>query len=78
MTYARYVEARKEKEAFLDGLLDSQAAAESVRTLQEPWLGLLDRVMCPLRYPFHGLQMASAYARWNPRTAPSLSWPSAT
>lgn len=61
MTYSRYVTARKEKETFLDGLLDSDSAADSARRLPDGWMRLLDRMMCPLRYPFHGLQMASAY-----------------
>lgn len=61
MTYGRYVQARREKEAFLDNLLDSPSAAESAQRLPEGWLRLLDRLLCPLRYPCHGLQMASAY-----------------
>ena len=61
MTYARYVEARRDKEAFLDTLLASQTSAKADRRLPEGWLHILDRLLCPLRYPFHGLQMASAY-----------------
>ena len=60
-TYARYVEARKEKEAFMQHLLDSAAESGRDRALPAGYLDLLDRVLCPLRYPFHGLQMIAAY-----------------
>jgi toluene monooxygenase system protein E len=61
MTYSRYVEARRDKEVYVEGLLKAAAGADQDRRLSPGYLHLLDRILCPLRYPFHGLQMVSAY-----------------
>ncbi|HEX7897907.1 MAG TPA: toluene hydroxylase, partial [Planctomycetota bacterium] len=56
-TYASYVALMSEREVYVDGLL----RAADDRALTPGWARLLDRVMAPLRYPIHGLQMAGAY-----------------
>ncbi len=61
MTYTAYVEARRDKEVYVEGLLKSASGAERDQRLHPDYLRLLDRILCPLRYPFHGLQMVSAY-----------------
>ena len=60
-TYARYVEARRDKEVYVEGLLQAAGGSERDQRLDGDYLHLLDRILCPLRFPFHGLQMVSAY-----------------
>ena len=59
-TYTKYTEIQHARETFVDGLLES-IDDDYDRRLSPRWLGLLDRVLAPLRYPVHGLQMAAAY-----------------
>jgi toluene monooxygenase system protein E len=59
-TYARYVALMREKEIFVEGLLSS-IEPEYDSGLSEAWMTRLERVIAPLRYPTHGLQMAAAY-----------------
>ncbi|HEX2677795.1 MAG TPA: hypothetical protein VHM19_14180 [Polyangiales bacterium] len=61
VTYRRYTEVQAAKEHFVDGLFSAIDATEYDRGLSESWIGVLDRVLPVLRYPVHGLQMASAY-----------------
>jgi toluene monooxygenase system protein E len=60
-TYSKYVEIQKAKEVFVDGLLAAMQAKDYDRKLTPSWLGVLEQVMAPLRYPIHGLQMVAAY-----------------
>lgn len=60
-TYARYAELQSRKETFVAGLLDALDATGYDRNLSPAWLSILERVLPPLRYPGHGLQMAAAY-----------------
>lgn len=59
-TYTRYTELQRDKEVFVDGLLASSDDAQ-VRRLPAAWIATLDRVLGPLRYPVHGLQMIASY-----------------
>lgn len=59
-TYTAYTTMQRTREAFVNGLLDS-ISDEYDRSLSPEWLALLDRVLAPLRYPGHGLQMVAAY-----------------
>lgn len=59
-TYARYVALMHEKAIFVESLLSS-IEPEYDRGLSETWLRELERVLPPLRYPTHGLQMVAAY-----------------
>ncbi|HKP97666.1 MAG TPA: hypothetical protein VJ385_18130 [Fibrobacteria bacterium] len=61
LTYSRYVEARRDKEIYVDGLFNAAEATGHDHKLSGEWLQLMDRLLCPLRYPWHGLQMASSY-----------------
>lgn len=61
-TYTKYTEIQKTSETFVDQLLESAERTGSDARLDAAWVRLLDRVISPLRYPIHGLQMAAAYA----------------
>jgi hypothetical protein len=60
-TYARYAEIQARKETFVAGLLDAVDATGYDRRLSPGWVAVLERVLAPLRYPAHGLQMLAAY-----------------
>jgi toluene monooxygenase system protein E len=55
-TYTKYTELQKNKEIFVDGVLESFDAP-----LDPAWVATLERIFAPLRFPVHGLQMVSAY-----------------
>jgi toluene monooxygenase system protein E len=59
-TYTTYTAIQHARETFVDGLLESIDDGYD-RRLSPAWLAVLDRVLAPLRYPVHGLQMAAAY-----------------
>jgi hypothetical protein len=56
-TYAKYTELQERKERFVDDVL----AAGANRELAPAWRDRLARVLPPLRYPVHALQMLAAY-----------------
>ena len=60
-TYTKYTELQKDKEIFVDGLLKAIDDTGYDRKLSPEWLRVLERVMAPLRYPVHGLQMIASY-----------------
>jgi toluene monooxygenase system protein E len=60
-TYTRYTELQRDKETFVDGLLATIEATGYDRRLTAAWLSALERVLGPLRYPVHALQMLAAY-----------------
>ncbi|HVJ20567.1 MAG TPA: hypothetical protein VM686_34375 [Polyangiaceae bacterium] len=60
-TYTKYTALQREKEAHVDGILRSIATSDYDARLSTEWLGCLERVLSPARFPFHGLQMAAAY-----------------
>lgn len=57
-TYTDYVSTRHEREAVIDGAL---RLADGGKEFDRRWRTTLARVLIPMRYPWHGLQMASAY-----------------
>jgi len=59
-TYTTYTTMQRTREAFVSGLLDS-LTDDYDRNISPQWLAVLDRVLAPLRYPGHGLQMVAAY-----------------
>jgi toluene monooxygenase system protein E len=59
-TYTTYTAIQQTREAFVNGLLDS-ISDDYDRDLSPQWVALLDRVLAPLRYPGHSLQMLAAY-----------------
>src|SRR5579863_1811445 len=60
-TYTSYTSIQKDREIYVDGLLRSMEEPEYDRSLSPAWLSTLSKVLVPLRYPAHGLQMAAAY-----------------
>jgi toluene monooxygenase system protein E len=60
-TYSKYVELQKAKETFVDGLFSTMEAKDYDHRLGASWLGVLELVLGPMRYPLHGLQMIAAY-----------------
>lgn len=59
-TYTTYTELARTRETFVDGLLQSMPEDYDGR-LSPNWVAVLERVLPPLRYPVHGLQMIAAY-----------------
>lgn len=60
-TYTSYVNEQREREIFVDRLLESSDGGAYDRALDPQWLQLLERALVPLRYPCHGLHMLAAY-----------------
>ena len=60
-TYARYTALQSNREIYVDGLLQAAEQAGEDQRLSAEWVGRLGQILAPLRYPAHGLQMASAY-----------------
>lgn len=61
-TYASYTDLQRGKEAFVEGLIRSAEGSRHDERLHPSWLAVLARVIGPLRFPAHGLQMLAAYA----------------
>ena len=60
-TYATYVASRRDRELFVQQLLQGIDGSDYDARLDRRWLSLLERVLAPLRYPAHGLHMLAAY-----------------
>src|SRR3954468_16302015 len=60
-TYTRYVTLQAQQEAHVEGILGSIEAQGYDGALSPAALELLARAVAPLRFAFHGLQMAAAY-----------------
>jgi toluene monooxygenase system protein E len=60
-TYTKYTEIQRDKEIFVDGILEEMEVSGYDGQLSPRWLHVLSRVVAPLRYPGHGLQMVAAY-----------------
>ena len=60
-TYTKYTEIQRDKEIFVDGILEEIEASGYDGQLSPRWLHVLSRVVAPLRYPGHGLQMVASY-----------------
>ena len=67
-TYTKYTELQREKEVFVDGILDEIEVTGYDKGISPTWLPKLSRLVAPLRYPGHGFQMLAAYVG---HTAPS-------
>jgi toluene monooxygenase system protein E len=59
-TYTRYVALMREKEVYVEGLLNSFDEVYD-RALLPEWLVRLEELLPVLRFPSHGLQMLAAY-----------------
>lgn len=60
-TYTKYTEIQRNKEIFIDGILEEIEASDYDRKLSPQWVHVLSRVVAPLRYPGHGYQMIASY-----------------
>jgi len=60
-TYTKYTEIQRDKEIFVDGILEEIEASGYDGRLSPRWLHVLSRVFAPFRYPGHGLQMLASY-----------------
>lgn len=60
-TYTKYTEIQRDKEIFVDGILEEIDSSGYHGRLSPRWLRVLSRVVAPLRYPGHGLQMVASY-----------------
>lgn len=67
-TYTKYTELQREKEVFVDAILDEIEVTGYDKEIPPTWLPILSRFVAPLRYPCHGFQMLAAYVG---HTAPS-------
>jgi len=60
-TYTKYTEIQRDKEIFVDGILEEIEVSGYDGQLSPHWLHVLSSVVAPLRYPGHGLQMLASY-----------------
>jgi toluene monooxygenase system protein E len=60
-TYSSYTSLQAEREQHLDALMRSIESTGHDRRLSPDWRELLDRLLPPLRYLWHGFQMMAAY-----------------
>jgi len=67
-TYTKYTQLQREKEVFVDGILEEIEVTGYDKEISPTWLPVLSRLVAPLRYPLHGFQMLAAYVG---HTAPS-------
>ena len=64
-TYTKYTEIQRDKEIFVDGILEEIEVSGYDGQFSPRWLHVLSRVVAPLRYPGHGLQMVASYVgKW--------------
>jgi toluene monooxygenase system protein E len=60
-TYTSYTALQSERERHLDALMRSIESTDHDRQLAPEWRRLLDHLLSPVRYLWHGFQMLSAY-----------------
>jgi toluene monooxygenase system protein E len=60
-TYTKYTELQRDKEIFVDGILEEIERTGYDVTLRPAWLHSLQRLVAPLRCPGHGFQMIASY-----------------
>ncbi|HVV49907.1 MAG TPA: toluene hydroxylase [Polyangia bacterium] len=60
-TYTKYVDLAREREAYLERLLEAIEASGHDRELADEWVETLARTLAPFRFLGHGLQMVAAY-----------------
>jgi toluene monooxygenase system protein E len=60
-TYRRYIEDQKDREVYLDNLIDEFEAKDHYRSLSGKYLDFLRDNYLPVRFPGHGMQMSAAY-----------------
>lgn len=61
LTYSDYVTVQHDRETYLDAVIDHHEGAESVVAFDPAWVDSVTRVVVPLRFPLHVLQMMGLY-----------------
>ncbi len=61
LTYKEYVAIQRDRETFVDGLIDAAEASHAVQRLSPRWVAALGDILVPLRFPLHALQMTALY-----------------
>jgi toluene monooxygenase system protein E len=60
-TYTKYTELQRDKEVFVDGILEEIELTGYDAHLRPEWLHMFSKLVAPFRYPAHGFQMIAAY-----------------
>lgn len=60
-TYTEYTAIQRDKEIFVDGILEEIELSGYDGELSPQWLHVLSGVVAPFRYPGHGFQMIASY-----------------
>jgi len=60
-TYTKYTSLQREKEIFVDSILEEIELTGYDAHLRPAWLHTFARVLAPFRYPGHGFQMIASY-----------------
>jgi toluene monooxygenase system protein E len=60
-TYTKYTDVQREKEIFVDGILEEIELTGYDTHLHPAWLHIMGKVVAPFRYPSHGFQMIVSY-----------------
>ena len=60
-TYTKYTELQMKKEIVVDGILEEIEATDYDRAVSAQWLGVLEALVAPFRYPGHAFMMIAAY-----------------
>jgi toluene monooxygenase system protein E len=61
LTYRDYIQTQKEREVYLDNLIDEFERNDHYAKLSKSWVDLLERLYIPSRFSRHVLQMVSLY-----------------
>ncbi|GAX91281.1 aromatic/alkene monooxygenase hydroxylase subunit beta [Effusibacillus lacus] len=61
LTYRDYVQLQKEREVYLDNLIDEFERQDHYANLSRPWVDLLEQLYIPSRFSGHVLQMVALY-----------------
>lgn len=61
LTYKDYVATQRDRETYVDGLIDRAEASHAARNLSAGWVATLKEFFVPLRFPLHVLQMSALY-----------------
>ena len=60
-TYTKYTQLQRDKEIFVDGILEEIERTGYDAHLRPEWLHMIPKLVAPLRYPGHGFQMIASY-----------------
>lgn len=61
LTYKDYIATQRDRETYVDGLIDQAEDMDVAAQLSPEWVSTLQRFFVPLRFPLHILQMTGLY-----------------